>query len=262
MAVFADVRRVILGDRIRDVVVLHARLLASADIDGSVRVAVDNFAWDEEVVLADLRSTLADTTREVAERVDSYLHGLVHAEPVDIEAFNPHTGEMNNLVKDTRSPVSKAVLNSTELGQLFLPLWVDTKCSSVAKLIEFAVHTANHFGRVFVVVEVASLVPETRKFPRAVFVKCVGLLKVSVNAGRFVADFMLGPGERRSGVLESVECVDVGHGGKCIFDNDPDSLVMDLLNCIAYFGKSSMVVIQNSQVVRAEAISSPRLIQE
>ena len=261
-AVLPDVCRFVGGNRIRHIVVLHAWLLASPDVDCTVGVSVDDLAWNEEVGLSDLRSTLPNTIRKVPQRINGNLHCFVHSKSVDIQTFDPHTGEMNNFVKDTWSPISKAVLDSAEFGKLFLPLRIDSKCSSVAELIKLAIHTADHFGRVFVVIELTSLVPIARKVPRTVIVKFVRRRKVSVNPSRFLVQFVLGEGERCSRVLESFERINVSHGGKGVFYDDPDPLVVNLLDRIAYLGQSAMMMIQNGQVVRAEAIGSPSLIKK
>ena len=138
----------------------HFRFFAAAKVDSSVGVAVNNLAWDEEVVLAESLGALPHRGAEVPLRVDCDLHALVHPEAVNIQSSDHHTREVLDFCAHRRLPFAETVLYACKFGELLSPFRDVVKCAEVAILVEVGLAASNHACSVVVMDTVASWVPE------------------------------------------------------------------------------------------------------
>jgi hypothetical protein len=242
------------SDGLGVVVVLHLGFFTSADVDGSVGVTVHDFARDEEVFFADFLSTLAHSTGEVCLRLDWNLHSLIHTETVNVEALDPHAGEVVDLCQNAGLPVTKTILDTTELGQLLHPFGVCTESADITKLVEVTVHAALELGHVHIVVLLSILIPELRERNIAVFFKIVRLLEIPVHIFSFVVKLVFVEVEGRTGVLVSVESEHVGHGCEGVLDDNVHASCVDGIDGGTSLRDVTEMVIENGQIEGTETV--------
>lgn len=105
-------------------------------IQGSKRVSTSDLTGNEEVVFSNGGGTFTNARGPDRNGVEGNLSGLVDSDGIKVESFQRQTGEMNDFVHDGRLPFSKTVLHGSELGQLTLPVRMDTKGLHITVLVE------------------------------------------------------------------------------------------------------------------------------
>ena len=106
-------------------------------VKGAEIVATSDFTANVEVLLAQRGSACTSSFSPSRERVDGDLRRLVDTDGIDVEGSDRHARERRKLSHDVGFPLAETVLDGCELGQLTLPIGVDTERLHVSVLIEF-----------------------------------------------------------------------------------------------------------------------------
>lgn len=111
-------------------------------VQGTEGITTRNFTGDEEVFLAKVVSALPGRRSPGSQSVNGDLSGLVDTDGVDIESSDGHAGESGELSHDGRVPFAQTILHGGELGELTLPVGMDTESFHVTILVKVGLETA------------------------------------------------------------------------------------------------------------------------
>lgn len=105
-------------------------------VQGSKGVPTSDLASDEEIIFSEFGSTFSDTCTPYRGSIESNLGGLVDSNGIKVQSFQRQTSEVDQSVHYGRLPFSETILDGSELGQLTIPVRVNTKGLHVTILIE------------------------------------------------------------------------------------------------------------------------------
>lgn len=96
------------------------------------RERTGDFTRHEEVGFAKSSCTSAHCIIHKSHCIDRALGCLIITESIDVKLCDEHTIEVFQFRPDRRMPLSKAILNGSELGQLTSPIRKHAECFSIA----------------------------------------------------------------------------------------------------------------------------------
>ena len=114
----------------------------ASQVEGSKCVATSNLTSYEEIFLPEFGGAISNTRSPYCGSVEGDLSGLIDSNGIKVESLQRQTREMNQPVHDRWLPFSETILHGSELGQLTIPIRMNTKGLHITVLVEVRTPTA------------------------------------------------------------------------------------------------------------------------